>query len=90
MLKYAFNLADDSLVGQRVFAGEAMRLAYSTVEAAEGRDAFLEGRQPDFSGWPWYYWNRRPQDPDGRSERGVGGTAGTAATPIHSSVLSSK
>jgi naphthoate synthase len=55
MLKYAFNLADDGLVGQQVFAGEATRLAYGTEEAEEGRDAFLEGREPDFSGTPWYY-----------------------------------
>ena len=55
MLKYAFNLADDGMVGQQVFAGEATRLAYMTDEAAEGRDAFLEGRQPDFSDFPWHY-----------------------------------
>ena len=55
MLKYAFNLADDGLVGQQVFAGEATRLAYMTEEAAEGRDAFLEGREPDFSAYPWYF-----------------------------------
>ncbi len=55
MLKYAFNLADDGLVGQQLFAGEATRLAYATDEAAEGRDAFLEGREPDFSGVPWHY-----------------------------------
>jgi naphthoate synthase len=55
MLKYAFNLADDGMVGQQVFAGEATRLAYMTEEAAEGRDAFLEGREPDFSGYPWHY-----------------------------------
>ncbi len=41
MLKYAFNLIDDGLVGQQLFAGEATRLAYGTDEAAEGRDAFL-------------------------------------------------
>ena len=46
MLKYAFNLVDDGLVGQQVFAGEATRLAYVTDEAAEGRDAFLEKRAP--------------------------------------------
>ena len=40
MLKFAFNLIDDGLVGQQVFAGEATRLAYATQEAAEGRDAF--------------------------------------------------
>jgi naphthoate synthase len=55
MLKYAFNLADDGLVGQQLFAGEATRLAYMTEEAAEGREAFLERRPPDWSPFPWYY-----------------------------------
>ena len=55
MLKYAFNLADDGLVGQQLFAGEATRLAYMTDEAAEGRDAFLEGREPNFAMYPWYF-----------------------------------
>jgi len=55
MLKYAFNLADDGLVGQQLFAGEATRLAYGTDEAREGRDAFLEGRDPEFRGFPWHY-----------------------------------
>ena len=55
MLKYAFNLADDGLVGQQLFAGEATRLAYMTEEAAEGREAFLERRPPDWSAFPWYY-----------------------------------
>jgi naphthoate synthase len=55
MLKFAFNLVDDGLVGQQVFAGEATRLAYMTDEAAEGRDAFLEKRPPDFSRFPWYF-----------------------------------
>jgi naphthoate synthase len=55
MLKYAFNLVDDGLVGQQLFAGEATRLAYMTDEAAEGRDAFLQKRSPDFSKYPWYY-----------------------------------
>ena len=52
MLKFAFNLADDGLMGQQVFAGEATRLAYMTDEAAEGRDAFLEKRAPDWSSFP--------------------------------------
>src|SRR3954468_9381644 len=47
MLKFAFNLLDDGLVGQQLFAGEATRLAYMTDEAVEGRDAFLEKRPPD-------------------------------------------
>ncbi len=55
MLKYSFNLIDDGLVGQQVFAGEATRLAYMTDEAAEGRDAFLEKRPPDWSPFPYYY-----------------------------------
>jgi naphthoate synthase len=55
MLKYAFNLVDDGLVGQQLFAGEATRLAYGSEEAAEGRDAFLEKRPPDWSPYPWYY-----------------------------------
>jgi naphthoate synthase len=55
MLKYAFNLIDDGLVGQQLFAGEATRLAYGSPEAAEGRDAFLEKRPPDWSAYPWYY-----------------------------------
>jgi naphthoate synthase len=55
MLKFAFNLVDDGLMGQQVFAGEATRLAYMTDEAAEGRDAFLEKRPPDWSAYPWHY-----------------------------------
>jgi naphthoate synthase len=55
MLKYAFNAIDDGLVGQQLFAGEATRLAYMTDEAAEGRDAFLEKRAPDWERFPYYY-----------------------------------
>lgn len=55
MLKYAFNALDDGLVGQQLFAGETTRLAYMTDEAAEGRDAFLEKRPPDWSRFPYYY-----------------------------------
>jgi naphthoate synthase len=55
MLKLAFNLIDDGLVGQQIFAGEATRLGYMTEEAAEGRDAFLEKRDPDFRRFPWHY-----------------------------------
>jgi naphthoate synthase len=53
MVKFALNATDDGLVGQQVFAGEATRLAYGTDEAVEGRDAFLEKRQPDWSPFPW-------------------------------------
>jgi naphthoate synthase len=55
MVKFALNLIDDGLVGQQVFAGEATRLAYMTDEAEEGRDAFLEKREPDWSRFPWHY-----------------------------------
>ena len=55
MLKFSFNLIDDGLVGQQVFAGEATRLAYMTDEAEEGRDAFLEKRTPDWSPFPWHF-----------------------------------
>jgi len=55
MAKFAFNLIDDGLVGQQVFAGEATRLAYMTDEAVEGRDAFLDKRDPDWSGFPYHY-----------------------------------
>lgn len=55
MLKFAFNAVDDGLVGQQVFAGEATRLAYGTDEAVEGRDSFLEKRDPDWSSFPWHF-----------------------------------
>jgi len=55
MLKYSFNLIDDGLVGQQLFAGETTRLAYMTDEAQEGRDQFLEKRDADWSPYPWYY-----------------------------------
>jgi naphthoate synthase len=55
MLKYGFNLPDDGLVGQQLFAGEATRLAYGTEEAKEGRESFLEKRPRDYSKFPWHY-----------------------------------
>ena len=55
MLKFAFNLTDDGLMGQQVFAGEATRLAYMTDEAVEGKNSFLEKRDPDWSPFPYYY-----------------------------------
>lgn len=54
MLKFAFNMIDDGLVGQQIFAGEATRLGYMTDEAKEGRDAFLEKRKPGFDQFPKY------------------------------------
>ena len=55
MLKYAFNAVDDGLVGQQLFAGEATRLAYGTDEATEGKNAFLEKRNPNWSDYPWHF-----------------------------------
>jgi naphthoate synthase len=55
MLKFAMNAIDDGLIGQQVFAGEATRLAYMTDEAQEGREAFLEKRRPNWSGFPYHY-----------------------------------
>lgn len=56
MIKLAFNLVDDGMVGQQIFAGEATRLAYMTDEAQEGRDAFLEKRKPNWQKYPWRSW----------------------------------
>lgn len=55
MLKYGFNMIDDGLVGQQLFAGEATRLAYGTDEAQEGRDSFLEKRDKNFKKFPWHF-----------------------------------
>ncbi len=55
MLKFGFNMIDDGMVGQQLFAGEATRLAYGTEEATEGRDAFVEKRPVDFSDYPWHF-----------------------------------
>jgi naphthoate synthase len=55
MLKFAFNMIDDGLIGQQIFAGEATRLGYATEEAQEGRDAFLEKRDQDFSEFPYHF-----------------------------------
>ncbi len=55
MLKYAMNAVDDGMVGQQLFAGEATRLAYGTDEAVEGKEAFLERREPNWSAYPWHF-----------------------------------
>ena len=78
MLKYAFNLLDDGLVGQQLFAGEATRLAYLTDEAVEGRDAFLQKRDPDWSPYPWHYWREQEV---GRRQTGAHG-AGRGAVGL--------
>jgi naphthoate synthase len=52
-LKAAFNAETDGLAGIQELAGQATHLFYRTSEGQEGRDAFLEKRQPDFSEVPW-------------------------------------
>jgi len=54
MLKYAFNLTDDGLVGQQLFAGEATRCLHDG-RGVEGRDAFLQKRDPDWTPFPRYF-----------------------------------
>jgi alkylation response protein AidB-like acyl-CoA dehydrogenase len=49
----SFDKAEGSM--SKLFAGETTRLAYMTDEAQEGRDQFLEKRDPDWSPYPWYY-----------------------------------
>ncbi|MFM9046859.1 MAG: 1,4-dihydroxy-2-naphthoyl-CoA synthase [Cyanobium sp.] len=52
-LKAAFNAEMDGLAGIQELAGQATHLFYRTAEGQEGRDAFLEKRDPDFSSSPW-------------------------------------
>ncbi len=55
VLKSAFNAETDGLAGIQELAGNATALFYQTPEAQEGRDAFVEKRDADFSKFP-----RRP------------------------------
>ena len=52
-LKAAFNAETDGMAGLQELAGQATHLFYRTEEGQEGRNAFLEKRDPDFSGSPW-------------------------------------
>ncbi|MEB3271803.1 MAG: 1,4-dihydroxy-2-naphthoyl-CoA synthase [Synechococcus sp.] len=52
-LKAAFNAETDGLAGLQELAGQATHLFYRTPEGQEGRNAFLEKREPDFSAAPW-------------------------------------
>ena len=55
LLKGAFNADSDGLAGLQQFAGDATMLFYMTEEGQEGRNAYVEKREPDFSRFP-----RRP------------------------------
>ena len=52
-LKAAFNAETDGMAGLQELAGQATHLFYRTEAGQEGRTAFLEKRNPDFSGSPW-------------------------------------
>ncbi|MCT0226175.1 1,4-dihydroxy-2-naphthoyl-CoA synthase [Synechococcus sp. CS-1328] len=52
-LKAAFNAETDGLAGLQELAGQATHLFYRTEEGQEGRNAFLEKREPDFSSSAW-------------------------------------
>ena len=53
ILKAAFNAENDGMAGIQELSGYATQLFYGTSEAQEGRDAFLEKRNPDFTGYGW-------------------------------------
>jgi len=55
LLKASFNAAEDGLTGLQQLSHDATLLFYMTEEGQEGRNAYVEGRQPDFSKFP-----RRP------------------------------
>ena len=52
MLKAGFNAADDGLAGIQQLAGDATMLFYMSEEGQEGRNAYQERRDPDFSKFP--------------------------------------
>ena len=53
ILKASFNAENDGIAGIQELSGYTTQLFYSTEEAQEGRDAFLEKRPPDFSDYKW-------------------------------------
>jgi naphthoate synthase len=52
-LKSAFNADCDGQAGLQELAGNATMLYYMTAEGAEGKQAFLDKREPDFTQYPW-------------------------------------
>jgi naphthoate synthase len=55
LLKASFNAAEDGLAGLQQLSHDATLLFYMTEEGQEGRNAYQQGRRPDFSKYP-----RRP------------------------------
>ncbi|MFW5904966.1 MAG: 1,4-dihydroxy-2-naphthoyl-CoA synthase [bacterium] len=56
VLKSAFNADVDGQTGLQQLAGNATLLFYQTEEGQEGRNAFVEKREPDFRKFPWLPW----------------------------------
>jgi naphthoate synthase len=52
LLKSGYNAGVDGLAGAQQLAGDATLLYYMTEEAQEGREAFTDKRDPDFSRFP--------------------------------------
>jgi naphthoate synthase len=52
LLKSGYNAGVDGLAGVQHLAGDATLLYYMTEEAREGRDAFVDKRDPDFTRFP--------------------------------------
>jgi naphthoate synthase len=55
LVKASFNAAEDGMAGLQQLAHDANLLFYMSEEAQEGRNAYVEHRDPDFSKFP-----RRP------------------------------
>jgi naphthoate synthase len=55
LLKASFNADEDGLAGLQQLSHDATLLFYMTEEGQEGRNAYVEGREPDFGKYP-----RRP------------------------------
>ena len=52
LLKASFNAAEDGIAGLQQLSHDATLLFYMTEEGQEGRNAYVEGRRPDFSRFP--------------------------------------
>ena len=53
ILKASFNAENDGIAGIQELSGYATQLFYGTAEAQEGRNAFLQKRNPDFTDYGW-------------------------------------